>query len=306
MQKLIALAAVLFCSVPCSFAQNTNSAITQVLVGVDAQPTRVPAQSEITLKVNGKAQALTGWSQVPPDQLQIAVLIDNNNLQKVVGEQLDSLRVFATSLPARAQIYVGYVTDEGVQTEQQFTINHARAASRFRQPSGTSRASVSPFVRLSEFVKNWPLPSSQPGARVVLLLTTGIEYGTGYADKAAEDAQRAGVAVFAIYLNDRIPANRWGNKGGVHTSDSPIDYLDKVTGETGGRAYYEWTEQQPPLAVYLDKFSGALAGTHVASFNAPAVGDKMLRLKVETKLPGVKLTAPKATVPGNMEISPSN
>jgi hypothetical protein len=302
MKKTLVAVAILFCSGMFSFAQSITP-VTQVLVRVDPQPGRTVAQSDITLKANGKPQQLTGWSQVPPDQLQIAVLIDNNRPKKEVGDRLDSLRAFATSLPAGAQIYIGYMTEDGVQTEQSFTRDHDRAAAHFRRPSGVTEHSPGPFSCLSAFVKAWPLDPSRPFARFVLMLTDGVDYRPEFADAAVEDAQRAGVEVFAVYLNDHIPPTRWGSGGGPRSGDSPIDALEKVTAGTGGHAYYEWADRQPPLADYLDRFRSALAGTYVASFVAPSAGGKLLYLKVDTKLPGLKLAAPKATLPGNTEVS---
>ena len=59
------------------FAQMEGPVNTQMLVQVDSKAEQIPALADVTMKVNGKEEPLTGWSQVPPNGVQIALLIDD-------------------------------------------------------------------------------------------------------------------------------------------------------------------------------------------------------------------------------------
>jgi hypothetical protein len=289
---------------PCS-AQTEGPAITQALVEVSGKGEHIPALADVTISVNGKKEQPSSWSQVPANGVQMAILIDDG-LRESVGRELNSLRSFVNGLPAGTQIFIGYMRNGTVQTEQNFTTDHAAAAQKFRLPEGSPGISASSYFCLSEFVKHWPADSSRPAARFVLMITNGVDPYNGstsvlnqdspYVQAAVDDAQRAGVSVSSIYFGDS------GIRGG-RASFSGQGYLSQVSEGTGGRAYYEGTGNPVSLAPFLAQFQHATSETFIASFPASASGKNLVRLKAETKLHDVKLRAPEAVRPGNLEMS---
>jgi hypothetical protein len=305
-QPLVVLAALLASSA-CCFAQLEGPTTTQTLVMVDSK-TQAPAMADVTLKVNGHQEALTGWSPVAANGVQIAILIDDG-LRESVGRELNSLKAFVNNLPEGTQIFIGYMRNGEVFSAQPFTTDHAAAGARFRLPEGSPGISASPYFCLSEFVKHWPSTSGQPGARFVLMLTNGVDPYNGstsplnqdspYVQQAVTDAQRAGVSVSSIYFGD---AGFRGNRG----SFSGQSYLSQVSDGTGGRAYFEGTGSPVSLAPYLRQFQHSISETFVASFMANASGKKLVEVKADTKVHGVKLHAPEQVRPGNLESPASN
>lgn len=286
-----------------AFAQVEGPVSTQMLVQVDSKAEQIPTLADISMKVNGKEQPLTGWSQVPANGVQIAVLIDDG-LRESVGRELNALKAYANGLPPGTQLYIGYMKNGTVFTEQPFTTDHAAAAAKFRLPLGSPGVSASPYFCLSEFVKHWPSDTSRPGARFVMMITNGVDPYNGstsplnqdspYVQAAITDAQRAGVSVSSIYFQDA------GFRGG-RGSFSGQSYLTQTGDETGGRSYYEGVGNPVSLAPLLAQFQHAISETYVASFTAKASHDKLVDVKAETKLHGVKLHTAKMVRPGNNE-----
>jgi hypothetical protein len=206
------------------------------------------------MKVNGKEEPLTGWSPIPPNGVQIALLIDDG-LRESVGRELPALKSFVNGLPPGTQIFIGYMRNGTVVAAQPFTTDHAAAAANFRLPLGSAGVSASPYFCLSEFVKHWPT-DTRNGARFVMMITNGVDPYNGstsvmnqdspYVQEAITDAQRAGVSVSSIYYADA------GFRGG-RGSFSGQSYLSQTGDDTGGRAYY-----QPRIACSIARAVSAL------------------------------------------------
>jgi len=301
--SLLPAAAVLLFAAS-SLAQVEGPVNTQILVQVDSKAEQIPPLADITMKVNGKEEPLTGWSPIPPNGVQIALLIDDG-LRESVGRELPALKSFVNGLPPGTQIFIGYMRNGTVVAAQPFTTDHAAAAANFRLPLGSAGVSASPYFCLSEFVKHWPT-DTRSGARFVMMITNGVDPYNGstsvmnqdspYVQAAITDAQRAGVSVSSIYYADA------GFRGG-RGSFSGQSYLSQTGDDTGGRAYYQGVGSPVSLAPLLAQFQHSISETFVASFTANASGNKLVEVKAESKLKGVKLHTAKMVRPGNMETS---
>ncbi len=262
---------------------------------------------------------MSSWTSVAPAQAQVALLIDDG-LRESVGRNLDSLRKFVTSLPPSVEVLVGYMQNGRVVSASGFTTDHAAAAAEVRLPQGIPGESASPYFCLSDFVKHWPGEagggqSSSEGtinrgdtrrtgkARFVLMITNGVDPYNGstsvmnqdspYVHTAIADSQRAGVAVYSIYFAD-------AGIRGASAAFSGQSYLQQVADATGGRNYYEGMGNPVDMAPFLKEFTGAIGRTYIASFDAPAKGRELVRLKVNSASKA-KLRAPEAVEPGNVE-----
>jgi hypothetical protein len=142
-------------------------------------------------------------------------------------------------------------------------------------------------------------------ARFILMLTNGVDpyngstsvmnQGSPYVDNAVADAQRAGVAVYAIYFGDA------GMEGGS-VNNSGQNYLSQLTAGTGGIDLWEGVGNPVSTAPFLSKFQSALAETYIATFNAP-LGNNPAHDLVRVKFTAAKtkLRAPEQVRPGNQE-----
>ncbi len=140
-----------------------------------------------------------------------------------------------------------------------------------------------------------------------MMITNGVDPYNGsvsitnqnspYVLAAIADSQRAGVSVSSIYYSDR------GLRGG-NASFSGQSYLQQVADGTGGVSYYQGTINPVSLKPFLSQFQHSISETYIATFGADAAAggrDHLVRLKVSTSVPKLKLRHPEAVRPGNRE-----
>jgi hypothetical protein len=285
-------------------AQVEGPVPTQVLVNVDTKSVAPASASALTVAVNGRKEPLTDWQPVAPANAQVALLIDDG-LRETVGREMDNLRMFMDKLPPGVEVMVGFMQNGRVVADQGFTADHALAASALHLPTGLPGTSASPYLCLSDFVHHWPGGGSPHKARFVLMISDGVDPYNGstrmsnqdspYVAAAVTDAQRAGVAVYAIYFADA------GIRGGS-ADNSGQNYLSQVAEETGGVSL--WTGMGNPVSMgpFLDQFRRAVSETYIATFTAPD-GREAQRDLVRVKFSAAKtrLHSPDDVRPGNQE-----
>jgi len=287
-----------------SLAQVEGPVPTQVLVNVDAKSVPLVSASTLTIAVNDRKEQLSAWEQVTPSNVQVALLIDDG-LRESVGREIDNLHNFIRTLSPGIEVLVGYMQYGHVATAQSFTTDHQAAASTIHLPDGMVDMSASPYICISDFVKNWPGHAAARKARFIIMLTNGVDpyngsasimnQGSPYVDNAIEDAQRAGVSIYSIYFGD-------AGMGGGMVNNSGQSYLNQITEATGGINYWEGVGNPVSTAPFLHNFQGAIAESYIATFLAPA-GNNPARDLVRIKLsaPKAKLHAPSKARPGNVE-----
>ncbi|MFZ3211680.1 MAG: hypothetical protein WA188_09200 [Terriglobales bacterium] len=223
--------------------------------------------------------------------LELFVLLDDaSNIS--LGSQLEDLHQFILSQPASTKVGVAYMQNGSARIEQTPTNDPALAAKALRLPMGIAGVNASPYFSLSDLVKHWPATTAR---REVLMVSDGIDryYGVGdlsdpYLAAAIEDAQRAGVVVFAIYTPGVGHAGHsywltyWGQI-----------YLAKVAEETGGESYYIGFNGPPVSFIpYLDDLSHRLTRQYLLTFAAkPQKKAGLQRVKLTTEVPNAELVS---------------
>lgn len=311
----IALAATMVSLPPMLQAQSDEPAIfTQTLLRVDSKAGLSPTMSTTTIEVNGKKTQLHSLTPVQPNGVQIALLIDDG-LRRSVAVQLQDIEKFITGLPAGTEILVGYMANGTVKVVTPFTTDHVEAAKSIRIPFGIPGLSASPYFCLSEFVKQWPGnsenaeagPQSGTKARFALMITNGVDPYNGstsvlnqdspYVQRAIADAQRAGVPVYSIYYGDA------GIRGGS-ANFSGQSYLRQIADATGGDTFYQGYGEPVALQPFFQDFTREISETYIASFDANTDKegrDHLVRLKVNTSMPKLKIRHADEIRPGNHE-----
>ena len=300
-----------FCLITLAAAaqENDRPLVTQALVHADSKADVVPTIDTTKFQVNNKTEPLLSLVPVKPSAVQIALLIDDG-LSRSSGIQLNDMKSFLNTLPASAEVLVGYMANGRVLVASPFSTDHAAAAAALRLPSGIPGESASPYFCLSDFVKHWPgadSDASSAKARFVMMITNGVDPYNGstsvlnqdspYVAAAAIDAQRAGVPVYSIYYRDS------GFRGGG-SSLSGQSYLQQVADSTGGETFYEGTGNPVSLTPFFNRFMHDIAETYVATFNAPAGAggrEHLVPIKMSSTLSKVKLRHPDEVRPGNLE-----
>ncbi len=271
---------------------------TSALISITSKHDTQLDPSMLKLQVNRHDSPITAVTPLAPKNAQIAILIDDG-LRGSFSLQLNEIKSFLTELPQGTQTLVGYMQNGTIRTKG-FSTNHEEVASDLRIPLSMPNASASPYFSLSDFVKNWP--SNQPGPRIVLLITNGVDPYNGrpsvmnqdspYVQAAQDDAQRAGVAVYSIYYPDA------GMRGG---SFSGQNYLSQLAEATGGQTFYQGSIPPVSFKPYLEQFRKAIFESYTVSFRASATKEKrdtLTAIKITTSQPGVKVIAPEAVHPG--------
>ena len=290
-----------------AFAQelaNEGPVPTTALINVQSKNDAPLNSAALKLEVNGHDAEIASVTPALKQGAQVAVLIDDG-LRGNFGVQIEDVRKFVTSLPPNVQILVGYMQNGTVRSSGSFTTDHAAAAQGVRVPLSAPGISASPYFCLQEFVKHWPGQGN--AARMVLMITNGVDPYNGsvsplnqtspYVQRAQDDAQRAGVAVYSIYYGDA------GIRGGL-ANFSGQSYLSQVAEATGGESFYQGRITPPSLTPYLDEFRKAISESYVVTFNTSANHEKrgtLTPIKIKTEQAGVKIHAPQAVHPGLVE-----
>lgn len=309
-----ALLFLAFAASPRSYAQNEGVVVTQVLVRAESKENIIPAATAVTLQLNSKVTPLSSLTPVLPSGIQVALLVDDG-LSRSFGIQLNDLKNFANQLPQGTEIFIGYMRNGTVEPVVQFTTDHQDAGSKVRLPLGLSGISASPYFCLSEFVRHWP--GANPGeermqhkARFIMMVTNGVDPYNGstsimnqnspYVTSAQVDAQRAGVSVSSIYYSGA------GFRGGG--SFSGQSYLGQVADATGGKLYNLGSINPVSLTPLFQQFVHDLSQTYIATFMADASAghggkEHLIRIKLATSTPKLKLRTSENVRPGNLESS---
>jgi hypothetical protein len=291
-------------------AQEEGPVPTQALVNVDPKSAPPANASGLMVSVNDHKEPLSDWRPVMPGNAQVALLIDDG-LRETVGRELNNLKAFITNLPPGVEVMVGFMQYGHVTSDQPFTANHELAASALHLPEGLPGMSASPYICLSDFVKSWPGTGSSSGqgaphkARFVLMLSDGVDPYNGstsvmnqdspYVDASVKDAQRAGVAVYAIYFGDAGIRGRSADNSGQN-------YLSQLTQGTGGISLWEGVGNPVSMAPFLKQFQQAVSETYIATFPAPlGKNPQKDMVRVKFSAPKTKLHAPEEVRPGNVE-----
>lgn len=266
-----------------------------MVVSVEARHGMNPGQvdRQDVMVYEGKTRdAVTSWVPAKGDNagLELFILIDDSASESL-GTQLDDLRQFINSQPPTTKVGVAYMQNGIAQIVQNPTSDHAQAGKSLRLPIGNAGVNGSPYFSLGDLIKRWPAGSPR---REVLMVSDGIDlyYGEDlqdpYVAQAIEQAQRAGVIVFAIY-----------NPGAGHYARSYWRsywgqmYLSQVADETGGDSYYiGFNSPAVSFVPYLDQMQHRLNNQYLLTFMAkPEKKSGMQRVRLTTELPNTDLIA---------------
>jgi hypothetical protein len=253
-------------------AQEASSTGPPVHMVVTVEPrhgSNVPViNREDVMVYQGRDRAkVTDWLALQGEHagLQLFILIDDS-ANTSLGSQLEDIRQFINAQPATTAIGVAYMRNGIADVLQNPTNDHAQAAKALRLPFGDPGASASPYFSVTDLIKRWP---ETPVRREILMVSDGIDrfWGSGpsdpYVDSTIEDAQRAGVIIFSIYM-----------PGGGHFGHSfwrinwGQNYLSQISDETGGESYYLGFGAPVSFAPYLDDLTHRLTRQYLLTFLA--------------------------------------
>lgn len=187
--------------------------------------------------------------------LELFLLLDDASATSL-GSQFGDLKQFILAQPPVTTIGIGYMHNGTFTAVQDFTTDHAHAATTLRLPLSAAGAMASPYLSLSDLIKRWPGNPERSARREVIFVTSGVDPlgGIGpinpYLENAIRDAQRAGVIVYTIYT----PAS--GHSGhSFYLMDWGQNHLAQLAEETGGEYYMLGFGAPVAFAPYLDEIA---------------------------------------------------
>jgi VWFA-related protein len=206
---------------------------------------------ELEVFEDGERQEILATRGAGRSPMTLAVLMQDD-LASSVNNEIRRIGDFIRQLPPGSRVMVCYLRSGSLQVRQKFTSDLERAAKSLRiLVSSQTAAPYSPFEATRDALKRF---ESQPvGRRAVLLVSDGIDTSQGFdsatpannleLQRAINEAQRLGVAVYSIYEPTVVPAN-----------EPLISYgqgsLNRLSSETGGHAFFHGSG--PPVSI--DKF----------------------------------------------------
>ena len=224
--------------------------------------------------------------------MQLFVLLDDSTRSSSLGVQLPDLKAFLESLPASAEVAVGYMRNGTAALAQPFTSDHLKAAAALRLPLSIPGGNGSPYFALSDLAKHWPSKESTD-RRAVLMLTDGVDryYGGAvmddpYVDAAIQDSLKEGLLVYSIYLRG---AGLYGRS--QWETNFAQSRLGEVSEETGGHAYFQEFTDPVNIAPFLKDFENRL--DHQYLVTVEDLSEKGVQpVKLRTEVPGLKIEGP--------------
>ena len=195
------------------------------------------------------------------EPLNLAILIQDD-LVPQVGNEIKITRDFIRSLPQGSQVMVGYITAGSLQVRQPFTTDLEKAARSLRIPLGSTASSpFNPYVEVIEALRKFDRSGSN--ANALLLISDGLDTSRGFdstaaghtvdIDRAIKEANKRGVSIFSFYA----PSVGLTSRSRIAASYGQSS-LNRVSNETGGRAFFQGTSGFVTFNSYFDRLRETL------------------------------------------------
>ena len=225
-----------------------------------AQQAEVSYLDDLQVFEDGERQEILAIRGAGRSPLTLTVLIQDD-LVSSVSNEIRGIAAFIRKLPPGSRVMVGYLSSGSLRVRQKFTPDLERAAKSLRIPlSSTAASPYNPFALTRDAVKRF---ESQPvGRRAVLVISDGIDLSRGLTNsspgqsfdlqRVVNDSQRLGVAVYTMYA----PSVGGGDSLLVANGQGS---LQRLSDETGGRAFFQGTGAPVSLDQYLRELDALLS-----------------------------------------------
>lgn len=245
---------------------------------------------------DGDEQTILSIRSVTNTPLALAVLIQDD-LTSEANLKLDELRDFIRKMPNGSRVMVAYLRAGTIQVRQKFTDDLEKAAKSLRIITGSSAvAPSSPYQGVEEALRRFDaLPA---GRRAILLVSDGLDISRGVQsstpsqsldlDRAILRAQRKSVAVYSFYSPSSSTEN--GNSILILNGQGS---LDRLSDETGGRAFFQGTIAPISFKPFFEDLNRALNRQFALTFLSTHLKKGYHKLKVTSSNPEVEIEHPR-------------
>ncbi|HRH43420.1 MAG TPA: hypothetical protein PKY82_17450 [Pyrinomonadaceae bacterium] len=254
----------------------------------------------LLVKENGEDQEILSIRSTSNTPMALAILIQDN-LSTTFNLELTRLAQFIKRLPKGSRVMVGYLRGGSIQTRQKFTEDLEKAANSLRiVAGGTAFAPNSPYEGVREALDKFEaLPL---GRRSILLISDGLDASDGIEnsspgqsvelERAILKAQRKSVAVYCFYSTTSFTENNNSSIAVLNAQSS----LNKLSEETGGRAFFQGTFSPVSLDPFFRDLDVALTRQFVLSYLSTHMKKGYYKVQVLSTNPEIKIDHPKGYV----------
>jgi hypothetical protein len=228
--------------------------------------------------------------------LSLAILIQDD-LNSSVNLQLKDIKQFILGLPEGSRVMVGYLRGGSIQIRQKFTTKLNKAAKAIRIVySNSAVAPRSPYDGIISALKRFDgLPT---GRRAILLISDGLDVSQGFRNSAPSlsndlnrsilKAQRRGVAIYSFYSSAT-----YTETGNTILIGNGQGSLNKISRETGGRAYFQGIFTPVSYNPFFKDLNLALKRQFALTYLSTHMKKGYHRIEVTSTNPDVKIEHPK-------------
>ncbi len=254
----------------------------------------------LVVKENGDQRQILSLRSTANSPLAFAVLLQDD-LASQVNLELKGIAEFIRRLPRGSRVMVAYMRGGSLQVRQKFTEDLEKAATSLRIiASSSSVAPYNPYVGVIEALDRFEnLPT---GRRAMLIVSDGLDTSRGIdaasptqsidLDRAIIKAQREGTAIYSIYA-----ATSSNNGGSSILANYGQGSLNRLTEETGGRAFFQGLDTPVSFAPFLRELGTTLNRQFALTFLSTGSKKDLRRLEVTSDNSNVKIEYPKNYVP---------
>ncbi len=275
--------------------QGQGKAVVTVLPKTDgAVPASVTAP-DMSLKIDGKIAKITSWKliQSPENNIELVLLIDNSAYGSL-GTQLSSISAFVKSLPPNVKAAIAYMQNGQALFAEPLSSDHALVLRALHLTGGLPGSSASPYFCLSDLAKHWP-SQDQAARREVVMVSDGVDpYNmrydpdNPYLQAAITDSVRARLVVYSLYWESRGTGSNRGYENNVGQN-----YLNEVTGATGGKSF--WIGMGNPVSFdpYLNELARCFRNQYELGFTTGLTGKpQMKEMKLKFSAQAAEVDSP--------------
>ncbi len=222
---------------------------------------------DIMVREGSDKRPVTGLTPAGQTPMQLMLLLDDS-ARGSFNTEIPTLKAFVNALPSNTEVAIAYMRNGMAALTQNFTSDHAAAASAIRVAVGPGGADVSPYDSLTDAVKKWPADSI--ARKEVIMISSGIEgLGGGYmpdnpyVNAGISSAQKAGLVVYTIYSPSvgHFGHSYWRTTWGQN-------FLSQLSDETGGEFYTIGYGSPVSFQPFLDEIMRQMRNQYVLTFEA--------------------------------------
>ncbi|HKP73733.1 MAG TPA: hypothetical protein VJT82_12395 [Pyrinomonadaceae bacterium] len=242
-----------------------------------------------------RQEILSTRSAADRTPLAVTVLVQDD-LVSSIGNEISGLADFIRRLPPGSHVQVGYISIGALQLRQKFTTDLERAAKRLRVPIGSANAApFNPYVQIYDALKRYagvPLGSR----RALLVISDGLDISRGLEsssptqsvdlDRAINEAQRRGVAIYAIYAPTAGMPSYLSLIGNAQGS------LSRLAQETGGKAFFQGTGAPVSFDPFLRELTDRLNRQFALTYLSTHADKGFHRIKIEAPVSDAEINYP--------------